>query len=230
MILAGCVEPSNTGIEHAALMAMATAGGIMALGFALHAASRAGGRIRPFAAALLLLLALVLSVGFVRVQGAPAAAAGCEKFSVPATITQTSTLDGLAAGVASHRIAGVITNTGTRALRIDSITVSISRVTKAPAAAAGSCSARDYLLTVNRMRVRATIAPGASAKFTGASLGFANSTQNQDACKNATVSLRYVAYGKRGPAKPNPCGRDSASPPKRWMSQQQLLGIFPCQI
>lgn len=202
----------------------------MALGIALHAARRAGGQIRPFAAALLLLLALVLSVGFVRVQDAPAAAARCEKFSVPATITQTSTLSGLAPGVASRRITGIITNTGTRALRIDSIIVSISRVTKAPTAAVGSCSARDYLLTVNRMRVRATVAPGASASFTGASLGFANSTQNQDACKNATVSLRYVAYGKRGPARPNSCGRDSAWPPKRWTSEQQLLGISPCQI
>ena len=228
MIIAGCIDTGNTGIDLSALAEMAAFGGIIALGIVMRVARRTEGWIRPFGAALL--VSLLLSIGLVAEQGISATTTECGKSGVPATIMQTSTLSGLAPEVASLRIAGVITNPGTRALRIDSIVVSISRVVKAPGAVAGDCSAGDYLLTANRMRIRATLAPGASAIFGGARIGFANSTRNQDACKSATVSLRYDAFGKRRPGSPNSCGRDSAWYPKRWISQLEPPESPPCKI
>lgn len=228
MILADCIDPGNTRIDLSALAEMAAFGGIIALGIVMRVARRTEGWIRPFGTALL--VALLLSIGLVAEQGTSATTKECGKSGVPATIMQTSALRGLAPEVASLRIAGVITNPGTRTLRIDSIVVSISRVVKAPGAVAGDCSAGDYLLTANRMRLRATLAPGASAIFGGARIGFATNARNQDACKSATVSLRYDAFGKRLPVRPNSCGRDSAWYPKRWISQLKPPESPPCKI
>lgn len=229
MILAGCIDLGNTGIDHPALAALAATGGLVALGIIMRAVLRSGGRVGTTAAALLLLL----GIGFVPAPGVPVATIECGKSVVSATVAQTSTLDGLAPGVAARRITGVITNTGNRALKIDSIVVSISRVAQAPGAAAGGCSAGDYLLTDNRMRVRATLAPGASANFGGARIGFANSARNQDACKSATVYLRYDASVKRRPVSPISCAPDSPRDPNRWMRQQATPGSPgspPCKI
>ncbi|MBC7594950.1 MAG: hypothetical protein H7288_13600 [Kineosporiaceae bacterium] len=226
MILAGCIDLATIGIDHSALAAIAAAGGMVALGITMRKALRSGGRVGASAGALFLLL----GIGFVQLPVEPVATTECRETIVSATVSQTSTLDGLAPGVAAHRIEGVITNIGTRPLKIDSIVVSIFRVTKAPAAPAGVCSAEDYLLTANQMSVHATLAPGASAIFGGAMIGFANSARNQDACKRATVSLRYDAFGKSRPVSPNSCGSDSPWYPKRWIIRQEPPESPPCKI
>jgi len=43
------------------------------------------------------------------------------------------------------------------------------------------------------MPVGVTIAPGASADFTGASISFNDKSVNQDACQSATVELHYLS-------------------------------------
>jgi len=43
------------------------------------------------------------------------------------------------------------------------------------------------------MPVGQVLAPGDSADFAGARIGFNTKAVNQDACKNALVSLRYVS-------------------------------------
>ena len=43
------------------------------------------------------------------------------------------------------------------------------------------------------MSVGSDVAAGASASFTGATLGFNDKLTNQDACKGATVNLAYVS-------------------------------------
>jgi hypothetical protein len=63
----------------------------------------------------------------------------------------------------------------------------------APGAAAGRCDAGDYLLLNTRMPVGRMVHPGKPAPFSGAAIGFNNTSANQDACKNARVDLRYAS-------------------------------------
>jgi hypothetical protein len=96
-------------------------------------------------------------------------------------------------GVAAGGISATVTNTGSTAVVVNSVTVSIASIT---GAGPGGCSVSDYTL-LNPLMTNAagSLAPGAtSSAFTGATLGFANSTTaNQDGCKGATVNLAYAA-------------------------------------
>ncbi|HEY0217375.1 MAG TPA: hypothetical protein VGC57_13385 [Cellulomonas sp.] len=141
-------------------------------------------------------LALVLAVGSVAVLAAPspAAAAGpdCYVAANSLTITQTSTMSGLAPGVAPAAITGLVVNNGTDSTVVVAIDVAIAFVTLDPDAPAGTCDASDYLLTDTRMPIGRTLDPGGSATFAGASIGFSDKSTNQDACQHATVALLYT--------------------------------------
>ena len=105
------------------------------------------------------------------------------------SIVQTSTISGLAPGVAAQTISGTVTNGATNNAYVDTVTVSIASVT----GGAGSCDASDYTLLNPVMDVQSDLAPGASANFTGATLAFNNKATNQDGCKGATVNLAYAS-------------------------------------
>jgi len=109
------------------------------------------------------------------------------------TITQTSTMRGLAPGVEPKDITGLVVNNGPDDTFITAIVVDIVGVERASGAVAGRCDASDYVLLDVRMPVGQALAPyGGSTTFTGASIGFKNKpAKNQDACQGATVRLRY---------------------------------------
>ncbi|SOD73899.1 hypothetical protein SAMN05892883_3093 [Jatrophihabitans sp. GAS493] len=110
------------------------------------------------------------------------------------TVRQTSVNTGIAPDAAPSPITGEVTNNSLVDVLITSVTVSISGVTKAPDAALGSCSAADYILTETVMPVNVIIpANGGSTPFSGASISFNNTSENQDACQRATVHLLYTA-------------------------------------
>lgn len=143
---------------------------------------------------------ITIGAGLVLVGGAPSPAqAGTTDCTHPGTgnsltITQTSTMAGLAPGVAPAAITGRVVNNGPDGTFVGFVTVSIVTVTKAPGAQGGSCDTRDYLIQSPRMPVGRTLgAGGGSATFAGASIGFSHTTAKQDACKSATVGLRYDA-------------------------------------
>jgi hypothetical protein len=75
---------------------------------------------------------------------------------------------------------------------IVAIVVSIASVTKVPGAAAGVCDASDFTLLAPRMNIGATLTPGGSTPFSGASIGFRDGLANQNACKGSTVNLAYT--------------------------------------
>lgn len=109
------------------------------------------------------------------------------------TITQTAAPSNMAPGVAPDAIAGTVKNNATNNAYVNTITVSIDSVEQA-AGATGTCDAGDYTLSNAVMNVKQDLAPGASATFSGATLGFNNKpTTNQDGCKGATVNLAYVS-------------------------------------
>jgi hypothetical protein len=109
------------------------------------------------------------------------------------TITQTSTMTGIAPGVAPRPITGVVVNNGPDDTFVAVVWVRISSVVKASGARAGSCDATDYVLLDPRMRVQKLLAPsGGSAAFGGARIGFTDKSTNQDACQRASVNLLYT--------------------------------------
>jgi hypothetical protein len=109
------------------------------------------------------------------------------------TAVQTSTITGITPGSAAQTLSGNFTNTNSAPSYVTSVTASISAVTKAVGAPAGSCSAADYTLTGAVMAVGATVPVGvAQGSWTGATLAFNNTAALQDGCKGATVTIAYA--------------------------------------
>jgi len=108
------------------------------------------------------------------------------------TANQTSTITGLAPGVAAQTLSGNFDNPNAGPVYVTSVTASISSVVKAGGAPAGTCDATDYTLSNAVMSVGAEVVAGnAKGSWTGATLAFNNKASNQDACKGATVNLAY---------------------------------------
>ncbi|WP_411719708.1 LPXTG cell wall anchor domain-containing protein [Mycetocola sp.] len=159
------------------------------LGRRRHKAGKGG----MVAAAVLVGLAF-FGVGTVAAPPAQAASSQCAAdpaTGVSITVEQTSTMVGMAPGIAPAAIEGVVTNTGRAALHIESVTVRIVSVSKAANAVDGSCDSTDYVLPAPDMPVDRSLTGGEATTFGGASIGFGNKSVNQDACKEAIVHLAY---------------------------------------
>jgi hypothetical protein len=158
--------------------------------FLSRSPGRKGGRTT---AALLVVLigGIVLSVG--PVPAVHAASTDCNAADNTLSVTQTSTMDAIAPGVAPRPITGVVVNEGNDSTHIAAVDVAITAVTTSLDAPLGVCDASDFTLSDPLMPVGRTLAPGASTTFSGAAIGFANKSINQDACKNAVVHLLYTA-------------------------------------
>ncbi|WP_436498600.1 hypothetical protein [Actinokineospora sp. HUAS TT18] len=179
-----CTVLAGTGSPLLSLLALAI--GALIVGVLLTVAARVRRGAASVAVVLLMLAVGVLTAGL---GSSPATAeSGCPEF----TIVQTSSMTGLAPGVAPTAITGTISNHGTAAF-VAAVTVSIVGVATAPGAAAGRCDTTDYLLLDARMPVGRTVHSGEHAPFSGAVIGFNNTSANQDACKHARVDLRYVS-------------------------------------
>ena len=193
-----CPDLAGTGVPVASILIVAAM--LLSLGLLLVLASRSGRSPSATMVILIVLLGGTLAASRTGWSSAQAAPASCSPDSGSAvnanvTITQTSVITGLAPGVAPAPITGVITSHGPHESYVVAITVSIAAVTKKSTAAAGPCSAGDYVLADARMPVGVLLTPGVSANFEGASIAFQNRSDNQDACKAATVTLHYVTSG-----------------------------------
>jgi hypothetical protein len=141
-------------------------------------------------------------------SGAGSAKTGTEVSSL--AFTDTTNITDMAPGIAPETISGSVQNTSaTQSAFVNSVTATINTVTETPAelAAYGTdgrtpgtsgqaylCSAADYTISTTPMSVNKDLAPGDSANFTGATIGFNdNASVNQDACQGATVALTYTS-------------------------------------
>lgn len=113
------------------------------------------------------------------------------------TDTAAFPLAGLAPGVAPKTIGVQVNNpaaAGGPTAHVTKVSVTIASVTGGTPAA--GCTAADYAISGSPMTVPAAsqdIPAGSSASVSGATIAFANSASNQDACKGATVNLAYSA-------------------------------------
>jgi len=123
--------------------------------------------------------------------GTGSATTGSQSSSL--VIAQTAAPTDLAPGTTAGAITGTIQNTGTTDAEVGSVTVSINSVTRA-VGAVGVCSASDYTLADPVMAVNADLLPNAPATpFSGATLGFNDTSADQDGCQGATLTLAYVS-------------------------------------
>lgn len=114
-------------------------------------------------------------------------------------ITDTTSINDMAPGVAPEGISGTIENTqGTNGQNeyVTSVIVSIGSVTEnTPGSGfSGTCSASDYTLSNATMTVGQDLTPGETVTFSGATIGFNDKAgTNQDNCQGATVNLVYTS-------------------------------------
>ena len=109
------------------------------------------------------------------------------------TANQTTTLTAMYPGDSAQTISGNFNNPNSGPIHVGTVTASISSVTKAVGAPAGTCDATDFTLANAAMTVNAEVPVGsAQGAFTGATIKFNNKATNQDACKGATVNLAYA--------------------------------------
>jgi hypothetical protein len=106
---------------------------------------------------------------------------------------QTTTLTAMYPGDTAQTISGNFNNPNSGPIQVATVTASISSVTKAVGAPAGTCDATDFTLASAAMTVNAEVPAGnAKGAFTGATIKFNEKATNQDACKGATVNLAYA--------------------------------------
>jgi hypothetical protein len=109
------------------------------------------------------------------------------------TVVQTGTLTAMYPGDSAQALSGNFNNPNSGPIYVGTVTASISSVTKASGAPAGTCDATDYTLANAAMTVNAEVPAGnAEGAWTGATIKFNNKGSNQDACKGATVNLAYT--------------------------------------
>jgi hypothetical protein len=150
--------------------------------------------------------------------GAGSGAAGTGSNN-PVVVNQTSSIAGMAPGVAAVPLVGNFDNPNPGGVFIKSVTATVSVPSPAPSASAGipGCAASDYVIGVGAapgtgqsattQDVRTTSGgpvgtgvgvevPAGTAKgyWAGLTLQFNNKTnQNQDNCKNVAVTITYTA-------------------------------------
>jgi LPXTG-motif cell wall-anchored protein len=186
-----CESLPNTGLDANLGLFMFIAIGCVVLGVVALFASR---RRRTGATASLMVLSMVVAAVVIAPETpARAETSDCGATENSLTVVQTSTMNGLAPGLAPVAITGRVVNNSTDSTYLTAVEVEIFSVTTHRGSRPGTCDASDYFLLNTRMPVGRTLSPGGSSPFTGASIGFRNKTTNQDACQRAVIYLLYTA-------------------------------------
>ena len=119
-----------------------------------------------------------------------ASAAGAQ---TPLVAHQASTLSAMYPGDSPQTISGNFDNSNSGPIHVASVTASISGVTKAGDAPAGTCDASDFTLSNAQMSVGHEVAKGTGVDgFSGATIQFKDQTTTQDACQGATVHVSFA--------------------------------------
>lgn len=140
---------------------------------------------------------LLLSAGayaYWTVGGSGSGSGAAAEGTAALVVNQTTTLDAMYPGDSAQTLGGTFNNSSSGPVYVGKVTASISSVTLATGAPAGTCDATDFTLANAAMTVGAEVPAGSGqGAWTGATIRFNNKTGvNQDACKGATVSLAYA--------------------------------------
>jgi hypothetical protein len=108
------------------------------------------------------------------------------------TIWQKGTVTGVYPGGPAMPVVATITNNADNSAFVHQVVVSILQVQK-PYGATGTCDASDFELTSDTIKVDQEIPSKSLIEISGAGIHFVDKAANQDACKNATISLHLAA-------------------------------------
>jgi hypothetical protein len=103
------------------------------------------------------------------------------------TVNQNSTVAGLAPGLAAQALSGDFDNPNSGPVYVAAVTAVVSGTDKV------GCGPTDYTIA-GTAPVGAQIASGSGVgSWSGLTIQFNNKVTNQDACKNAVVTIHYTA-------------------------------------
>jgi hypothetical protein len=119
---------------------------------------------------------------------------GDAKLATPLRVNQTGDLAVVGPGSPAQTLSGTFDNRNGQTVHVATVRVSIASVSKAPAAAAGSCDASDFTLEHRAIAVAADIPSGSgTGAWAGGTIAFNNKPGvDQNACQGATVKLGYT--------------------------------------
>ncbi len=177
----------NTGFPLLTVLVVGAA--LVAAGLTILLSLRQGHR----GSAVLIGALLISSVAVIKAEPARADTVCPPPPALSVRVVQTSINEGLAPGLPPSLIVGEVQNESAVDVYVTEVSVSIGAIAKAPGAAPGSCDLVDYRLTSTQMPVGALLRPGGRAPFRGALIGFVDRPVNQDACRGAVLTLKYVS-------------------------------------
>ncbi len=108
-------------------------------------------------------------------------------------VEQTSVIEDLYPGIAAIELTGTITNPGDSAVTVETITGAVTAVRDADDAIIPGCATSNYQVNGTATLSSANV-PGNSSSVTwdDLELTMLNTSSNQDACKNATITITYT--------------------------------------
>ncbi|EON22601.1 hypothetical protein CF8_3456 [Nocardioides sp. CF8] len=187
-----CEPPQASGLSTNAGLLLAVTIACLVAGAAVVLLARRGHSVPASLGGLLLLGAGSAAIVLGWQAPGPPEESGCTSSTPDITVTQTSSMVGLAPGVAPVPVTGRLVNRSHESAHITTVDVRITSVASRHLSSSGVCTASDYQLIHPRMPVRLNLSPGSSTPFAGSFIGFANKPSNQDACQGAVVHLLYT--------------------------------------
>jgi hypothetical protein len=111
--------------------------------------------------------------------------------TIAVVVNQTSVITGLYPGGTPVALAGTFNNPNTGPVKVGAVTASVT-TTSSP----GTCLASWYAISGTSTPTSQVLAPGVGGTWSGLNVALLNDVANQDACKNATITITYaVAAG-----------------------------------
>lgn len=113
--------------------------------------------------------------------------------NVGVTVVQTSAPVGLYPGGPTSALSGTFTNTNDGPVYVNTVSATISSVTRTAAAIAAAlpCATTDYTLSGFPLTINAEVLANDTSTWSGGTIQMVNSAANQDGCKGATVNITY---------------------------------------
>jgi hypothetical protein len=105
----------------------------------------------------------------------------------PVTVVQTSTISGLGPGSPAQALSGTFTNPNDFPVTINGLTATVTATDKQ------NCSAADFVIGGTAvLPANGVIAVDDTSTWSGLNVSMTNTDQNQNACKNAELTISYV--------------------------------------
>jgi hypothetical protein len=125
-------------------------------------------------------------------QGGSGTGSATNGTTVGITVKQTSVITGMYPGGPAQALSGNFDNANSGPVRVATVTAALTGVTGSVGTPA--CTIADFQLNNPVVTVNAEIASGNGVgAWSGPSVQLLNSATNQDACKNASVTLGYTS-------------------------------------